>query len=113
MFINSQVGLLSPEKLANSAVLAAGLSQRLESPWWDHSGNSRGLWWIDRCGGALSKPETLGRSQVIAAIGGLAWLIETSFFATIARAIRGQYLKHESAWYDKLVHEWANFMIRR
>jgi hypothetical protein len=27
MFINSQVGLLSSEKLANSAVLAAGLSQ--------------------------------------------------------------------------------------
>ena len=27
MFINSQVALLSPEKLANSAVLAAGLSQ--------------------------------------------------------------------------------------
>jgi hypothetical protein len=32
MFINSQVGLLSPEKLANSAVLASGQSQRLESP---------------------------------------------------------------------------------
>jgi len=28
MFINSQVGLLSPEKLANYAVLAAGLSNR-------------------------------------------------------------------------------------
>ena len=28
MFINSQGGLLSPEKLANYAVLAAGLSNR-------------------------------------------------------------------------------------
>jgi hypothetical protein len=32
MFINSQVGLLSPEKLANSAVLDSGQSPRLESP---------------------------------------------------------------------------------
>jgi len=43
MFMNSQVGLLSPEKLANSAVLAAGLSQA--------SGSQARLWRIDRCGG--------------------------------------------------------------
>jgi hypothetical protein len=39
MFMNSQVGLLSPEKLANSPVLAAGLSQA--------SGSQARLWRID------------------------------------------------------------------
>src|SRR5260370_34969861 len=37
MFINSQVGLLSPEKLANSAVPADGLSQA--------SGSADGIIW--------------------------------------------------------------------
>jgi hypothetical protein len=43
MFINSQVGLLSPEKLANSAMLAVGLSQALGSAGGINSGNRRGL----------------------------------------------------------------------
>ena len=49
MFINSHLGLLSLENLANFAVLAAGLNQALgqraessrRSPWWRSSGNHR------------------------------------------------------------------------
>jgi hypothetical protein len=54
MFMNSQVGLLSPEELANSAVLAAGLSQASRS--------QARLWRIDWCGGERFEQETLGRS---------------------------------------------------
>jgi len=76
MFTNSQVGLLSPEKLANSAVLSACLSQV--------PGSQARLWRIDWYGGERFERETLGRSNtslVIAAIAGLPWLIATAFFA--------------------------------
>ena len=84
MFINSQVGLLSPEKLANSAVLAAGVSQA--------SGSACGFirstgaafgGLIGAAMSALSEGHLAGfkTSLVIAAIGGLAWLIATAFFA--------------------------------
>ena len=84
MFMSSQVRLLSPEKLANSAVLARGLSQA--------SGSAGGI--IQSTGAvfggligaavtALSERHLAGvkTSLVIAAIGGLAWLIATAFFA--------------------------------
>ena len=84
MFINSQGGLPSPEKLANSAELAAGLSQG--------SGSAGGI--IQSTGAvfggligaavsALSERHLAGvkTSLVIAAIGGLAWLFATAFFA--------------------------------
>ena len=84
MFINSQVGLLSPEKLANSAVPAGGLSQA--------SGSADGIIWsiaevfgrlIGAAVSTLSESHLAGvkTSLVIAAIGGLAWLIATAFFA--------------------------------
>jgi hypothetical protein len=60
MFMNSQVGLLSPEKLANSAVLAAGLSRSSGS-----QARFGGL-----IGAAVSGVKT---NLVIAAIGGLAF----------------------------------------
>ena len=78
MFMSSEVRLLSPEKLANSAVLAAGLSQA--------SGSACGF--IQSTGAAfggligaavtaLSERHLAGvrTSLVIAAIGGLAWLL--------------------------------------
>jgi hypothetical protein len=84
MFINSQVGLLSPEKLANSATLAAGLSQALGSASGSFSQQAR-LWRIDRSRAvsALSERHLAGVKTrlVMAAIGGLAWLIMTAFFA--------------------------------
>jgi len=58
--MNSQVGLLSPEKLANSAVLAAGLSRSSGS-----QARFGGL-----IGAAVSGVKT---NLVIAAIGGLAF----------------------------------------
>ena len=84
MFINSQVGLLSPEKLANSAVPAGGLSQA--------SGSADGIIWsigevfgrlIGAAVSTLSESHLAGvkTSLVIAAIGGLAWLVATAFFA--------------------------------
>jgi hypothetical protein len=85
MFINSQAGLLSPEKLANSAMLAVGLSQAL--------GSAGGI--IQAIGAvfgglivaamsALSEKHSAGvkTSEVIGAIGGMAWrLIAIAFFA--------------------------------
>jgi hypothetical protein len=84
MFINSQVGLLLPEKLANSAALAAGLSQA--------SGSAGGI--IQATGAAfggligaavsaLSEKHLAGveTTLVIAAIGGLAWRIATALLA--------------------------------
>ena len=85
MFINSQVGLLSPEKLANSAVIAGGLSQASGSV----CGVSQAIGTVfggligaavndALCEKHLAEVET---SVVIAAIGGLAWLIATAFLA--------------------------------
>ena len=81
-FMSSQVRLPSPEKLANSAVLAAGLSQA--------SGSACGL--IQSTGAAfggligaavsaLSERHLAGVKTrlVIAAVGGLARLIATAF----------------------------------
>jgi hypothetical protein len=79
MFINSQgsrVGLLSPEKLANSAVIAGGLSQASGSV----SGiiQAIGTVFVGLIGApvnALSERLLAGvkMSLVIAAIGGLGW----------------------------------------
>jgi hypothetical protein len=84
MFINSQVGLLSPEKLANSAVPAGGLSQA--SGLAGGTNQSTGAVFgglIGAAVSALSERHLAGvkTSLVIAAIGGLAWLIATAFFA--------------------------------
>jgi hypothetical protein len=76
MFIDSQVGLLTPEKLANSAVPAGGLSQA--------SGSAGGIIWSMGAvfGGLIGAAvRTLSQSHlagvktglVIAAIAGLAW----------------------------------------
>jgi hypothetical protein len=83
MFMSSQVGLLSPEKLANSAVLAAGLSQASGSAFGFIQSTSAafgGL--IGAAVSALSARHLAGvkTSLVIAAIGGLSWLIATAFF---------------------------------
>jgi hypothetical protein len=82
--MSSQVRLLSPEKSANSAVLAAGQRQA--------SGSASGF--IQSTGAAfggliaaavsaLNERHSAGvkTGLVIAAIGGLAWLIATAFFA--------------------------------
>ena len=83
MFINSQVGFMTPEKLANSAMPAGGLSQA--------SGSAGGIIWsmgtvlgglIGATVSTLSESHLAGvkTSLVIPAIGGLAWLIATAFF---------------------------------
>jgi hypothetical protein len=86
MFINSHLGLLSRENLANFAVLAAGLNQALGTA----GGIIQAIALVAVFGGiigavvsALSEKHLAGvkTSLVIAAIGGLAWLIATSFFA--------------------------------
>jgi hypothetical protein len=72
MFINLRVGLLSPEKLANSAVPTADLSRAAGPAGRDHSVNGRGLWRTQRCGGERLEQETLNSSQdglALAAIG--------------------------------------------
>ena len=78
--MNSQVGLLSPEKLANSAVRAASEP----SVWisgWDHRRGFGGL--TSAAVSALSERHLAGvkGSLVITAIGGLAWPIATAFFS--------------------------------
>ena len=82
--MSSQVRLLSPEKLANSAVLAAGLSQASGSAcgFIQSTGAAFGGL-IGAAVSALSERHLAGvkTSLVIAAIGGLAWLIATAFFA--------------------------------
>lgn len=80
MFINSQARRLSPEKLANSAVLAACLRQASGSA----GGNfqSTDAVFGGLIGGAVSAlSEKRSAELVIASIGGLAWLLGTAFFA--------------------------------
>jgi hypothetical protein len=82
--MSSQVRLLSPEKLANSAVLAAGLSQASRSA----CGfiQSTGVAFGGLIGAAVSRLSErhlagVKTSLVIAAVGGLASPIATAFFA--------------------------------
>jgi hypothetical protein len=83
MFMSSEGRLLLPEKLANSAVLAAVLSQAsgsacgfIQSTGVDFGGL------IGAAVSALTERQLAGvkTSLVIAAIGGLSWLIATAFF---------------------------------
>jgi len=77
MFLNSQVGLLSPEKLANYAVLAAGLSNR----WGSVCGIIHAIGTVfgvligAAVNDALSEKHLaeVKTSLVIPAIGGLSW----------------------------------------
>jgi hypothetical protein len=84
MFMSPQVRLLSPEKLANSAVLAAGLSQASGSAgeFIQSTGAAFGGL-IGAAESALSERHLAGVKTriVIPATGGLAWLIATAFFA--------------------------------
>jgi hypothetical protein len=86
MLINSQLGFFSLDKLANFAVLAAGLGQALGTA----GGIIQAIGLVAVFGGligaavsALSERHLAGvkTSLVIAAIGGLAWLIASAFFA--------------------------------
>jgi hypothetical protein len=73
MFINSQVGLPLPEKLANSAVLAAGVSQASGSAsGFIQSTGAASCGLIGAAMSALSEGHLAGfkTSLVIAAIGG-------------------------------------------
>ena len=91
MFINSHLGLLSHDNLANFAVLAAGLNQALGAA----GGIIQAIALVAVFGGiigavvsALREKHLAGvkTSLVIAAIGGLAWLIATSFFASSTKS---------------------------
>jgi hypothetical protein len=84
MFMSSKVGLLSPEKLVKSVVLAAGLSEAAGSAGGTIQSTGAvfgGL--IGAAVSALSEKHLAGvkTSLVIAAIGGLAWLNATAFLA--------------------------------
>jgi hypothetical protein len=86
MFSNSQLVLLPLDNLASFTMLAAGLNQALGTA----GGIIQAIALVAVFGGiigavvsALSEKHLAGvkTSLVIAAIGGLAWLIATAFFA--------------------------------
>jgi hypothetical protein len=84
MFINSQVGLLSLQKLGKFSGTSCRSEPSVGISGWDHSVNRRGFsGLIGAAVSALSERHLAGvkTSLVIAAIGGLAWLIATAFFA--------------------------------